>query len=214
MRSEPASGIPLIAILRGVVPERVVDVANVLYDAGIRMIEVPLNSPDPFTSIAALAACGRADWTIGAGTVLTADDVRRTKQAGGRIAVMPNCDGDVIRCGLQLDLQVLPGIATPTEAFHAIRAGAKQLKLFPASTYGPQHLQALRAVLPRDVGVFPVGGIGARNIAEWLAAGAAGLGLGSDLFRPEYDLAEIGRRAAGFVEAARGARADSRGRSS
>jgi 2-dehydro-3-deoxyphosphogalactonate aldolase len=130
MRSEQASGIPLIAILRGVVPERVVDVANVLYDAGIRIIEVPLNSPDPFASISALAACGRADWTIGAGTVLTADDVRRTKQAGGRIAVMPNCDGDVIRCSLQLDLQVLPGIATPTEAFYAIRAGSRSCRRY------------------------------------------------------------------------------------
>src|ERR1700760_2222944 len=108
------SKILLVAILRGVAPGRVVEIGCVLYDAGIRTIEVPLNSPDPFTSIAALAACGRADWTIGAGTVLTADDIRRTKQAGGRLAVMPNCDGDVIRCGLQLDLQVLPGIATPT----------------------------------------------------------------------------------------------------
>src|SRR5258708_16541371 len=169
------------------------------------MIEVPTNSPGPVTGIAAVAACGRADWTIGAGTVLTAEDVRGTKQAGGRIAVMPNCDGDVIRCGLQLDLQVLPGIATPTEAFHAIRAGAKQLKLFPASTYGPQHLQALRAVLPRDVGVFPVGGVGARNIAEWLAAGAAGLGLGSALFRPAYAPAAIARRAAGLLAAGKGA---------
>jgi 2-dehydro-3-deoxyphosphogalactonate aldolase len=204
MRSEVSSGIPLIAILRGVVPERVVDVANVLYEAGIRTIEVPLNSPDPFASIAALAACGRDDWTIGAGTVLTADDARRTKQAGGSIAVMPNCDGEVIRCSLQLDLQVLPGMATPTEAFDAIRAGAKQLKLFPASTFGPQHLQALRAVLPGNVEIFPVGGVGARNIAEWLAAGAAGFGFGSDIFRPEYDLAEIGRRAAGLVQAVRG----------
>jgi len=200
-----AAQIPLVAILRGVVPERVVEVANVLYDAGIRMIEVPLNSPDPFASIAALAACQRADWTIGAGTVLTADDVRRTQDAGGRLVVAPNCDSNVIRCALQLGLQVLPGFATPTEAFLAIQAGAKQLKLFPAASYGPQHLQAVRAVLPRDVGVFPVGGIGAPNIAEWLAAGAAGFGFGSDLFRPDYDLAEIKRRAACLVQAVRDA---------
>src|SRR3979490_2484247 len=127
MRSEPASGIPLIAILRGVVPERVVDVANVLYDAGIRMIEVPLNSPDPFASIAALAACGRSDWIIGAGTVLNVDQVRRTQQAGGRLIVSPNCDADVIRCAVELGLQAIPGFATATEAFHAIRAGAKYL---------------------------------------------------------------------------------------
>ena len=203
MKSE-ASKIPLIAILRGVVPSRVVEVGNVLYDAGIRTIEVPLNSPEPFASVAALAACGRADWTIGAGTVLSVDDVRRTQEAGGGLVVAPNCDPDVIRCALQLGLQVLPGFATATEAFAAIRAGAKQLKLFPASTYGAQHLQSLRAVLPRDVSVFPVGGIGARNIAEWLAAGAAGFGFGSDLFRPEYSLAEIGQRAAALVQAARG----------
>jgi 2-dehydro-3-deoxyphosphogalactonate aldolase len=204
MRTEAqVSEIPLVAILRGVVPERVVDVGNVLYDAGIRMIEVPLNSPDPFASIAALARCGRADWTIGAGTVLSTDDVRRTQDAGGRLVVAPNCDSDVIRCALRLGLQVMPGFATPTEAFQAMQAGAKQLKLFPAASFGPQHLQALRAVLPRDVGVFPVGGIGSRNIAEWLAAGAAGFGFGSDLFRPEYDLADIGRRAADLVRAAR-----------
>jgi 2-dehydro-3-deoxyphosphogalactonate aldolase len=205
MKSEAqASKIPLVAILRGVVPSRVVEVGNVLYDAGIRTIEVPLNSPEPFASVAALAACGRADWTIGAGTVLSVDDVRRTQEAGGGLVVAPNCDPDVIRCALQLGLQVLPGFATATEAFAAIRAGAKQLKLFPASTYGAQHLQSLRAVLPRDVSVFPVGGIGASNIAEWLAAGAAGFGFGSDLFRPEYSLAEIGQRAAALVQAAQG----------
>ena len=205
MKSEAqASKIPLVAILRGVVPSRVVEVGNVLYDAGIRTIEVPLNSPEPFASVAALAACGRADWTIGAGTVLSVDDVRRTQEAGGRLVVAPNCDPDVIRCALQLGLQVLPGFATATEAFAAIRAGAKQLKLFPASTYGAQHLQSLRAVLPRDVSVFPVGGIGASNISEWLAAGAAGFGFGSELFRPEYSLAEIRQRAAALVQAARG----------
>jgi 2-dehydro-3-deoxyphosphogalactonate aldolase len=203
------SGIPLVAVLRGVVPEQVIEVANVLYDAGIRMIEVPLNSPDPFASIAALAAYQRPDWTIGAGTVLTADDVRRTHEAGGRLVVAPNCDSNVIRSALQLDMKVLPGFATPTEAFLAIQAGARQLKLFPAASYGPGHLQALRAVLPRDVGVFPVGGIGAGNIAEWLAAGAAGFGFGSDLFRPEFDVAEIGRRAARLVQAARQARRSS-----
>jgi len=205
MKSEAqTSKIPLVAILRGVAPGRVVEVGNVLYDAGFRTIEVPLNSPEPFASIAALAACGRADWTIGAGTVLSVDDVRRTQEAGGRLVVAPNCDPDVIRCALQLGLQVLPGFATATEAFAAIGAGAKQLKLFPASTYGAQHLQSLRAVLPRAVGVFPVGGIGANNIAEWLAAGAAGFGFGSELFRPEYALAEIAQRAAALVQAARG----------
>lgn len=197
-----AERVPLVAILRGVKPDQVVGIGNVLYDAGIRMIEVPLNSPDPFASIAALAACHRADWIVGAGTVLNVDDVHRTQQTGGRLIVSPNCDADVIRCAIQLGLRVMPGFATATEAFHAIRAGAKHLKLFPAATYGTRHLQALRAVLPRDVHVYPVGGIGAPDIAGWLAAGAAGFGLGSELYRPEYSLEEIRQRAASLVQAA------------
>jgi len=193
----------LIAILRGILPERVLAVAETLYNADIRTIEVPLNSPYPFASIAALAAHGRTDWTIGAGTVLTVEDVRRTRQAGGQLIVAPNCDVEVIRAALDLGMQVLPGVATATEAFQASRAGAKQLKLFPASTYGPQHLQALRAVLPRDIGVLPVGGIGAGDVARWLAAGAAGFGFGAELFRPQFSDEEIGRRAAELVSAAR-----------
>jgi 2-dehydro-3-deoxyphosphogalactonate aldolase len=142
----------LVAILRGVLPERVVEISDVLFDAGIRAIEVPLNSPDPLTSIANLAA-HRTDWTVGAGTVLNVDDVRRTHEAGGRLIVSPNCNTEVIRAALNLGMRVMPGIATATEAFAAIGAGARQLKLFPAVTYGPRHLEALRAVLPRDVGV-------------------------------------------------------------
>jgi 2-dehydro-3-deoxyphosphogalactonate aldolase len=205
-RDASEDGMSLVAILRGVSPDQVVGIGNVLYDAGIRMIEVPLNSPDPFASIAALAACGRSDWIIGAGTVLNVDQVRRTQQAGGRLIVSPNCDADVIRCAVELGLQAIPGFATATEAFHAIRAGAKYLKLFPATTYGPRHLQALRAVLPHDVRVFPVGGIGAPDIASWLGAGAAGFGFGSELYRPEYSLAEIRQRATSLVRAARNGR--------
>jgi 2-dehydro-3-deoxyphosphogalactonate aldolase len=205
------SELPLVAILRGISPDRVLETANVLYDAGIRMIEVPLNSPEPFESIARLAAAGKTDCLIGAGTVLSVDDVHRTQQAGGGLIVAPNCDPEVIGCAVQLGLQALPGFATATEALQAIRAGARQLKLFPASTYGPSHLRALRAVLPRHVGVFPVGGIGAPDIAGWLEAGAAGFGFGSELFRPEYALEEIARRAANLVQAARAAGAAARG---
>jgi len=194
---------PLVAILRGVVPERVVGIGDVLYEAGFRMIEVPLSSPDPFASIAALAGRNRSDWVVGAGTVLSVEDVHRTQRAGGRLVVAPNCDPEVIRCAVQLGLQVMPGFATATEAFQAIQAGASDLKLFPASTYGPRHLQALRAVLPPAVRIFPVGGVGAADIAGWLAAGAAGFGLGSELFRPEYELAEIAQRAAALVRAVR-----------
>ena len=191
----------LVAILRGVEPARVVEIADVLRAAGIRIIEVPLNSPDPFASIAALVAAHGSDCLIGAGTVLDMDSVRRTHAAGGRLIVAPNCDPEVIRGAVQMGMQVMPGIATATEAFSAIRAGATQLKLFPAVTYGPRHLQALRAVLPPGVRVFPVGGVGAADITAWLEAGAAGFGFGSELFRPEYDLPEIERRARQLVKA-------------
>jgi 2-dehydro-3-deoxyphosphogalactonate aldolase len=206
MASEASRGeTALVAILRGVSPERVVDVGNALYDAGIRTIEVPLNSPDPFASIAKLAA-RRTDWTIGAGTVLSVDDVNRTHQAGGRLIVSPNCNAEVIRHALHLAMHVMPGIATATEAFTAVAAGARQLKLFPAVTYGPSHLAALRAVLPPEVDVFPVGGIGGQDIFRWLEAGAAGFGFGSELFRPDYELADIAQRANGLVKALREAR--------
>src|SRR5271163_1805481 len=128
-----------IAILRGISPLRVIEIGDMLYDAGFRTLEVPLNSPDPFASIAKLVG-RRSDWTIGAGTVLSAEDVSRTRDAGGRLVLSPNCDATVIRRALELDLQVIPGIATATEAFDAVAAGARQLKLFPASTYGPRHL--------------------------------------------------------------------------
>jgi len=207
MQIESAVGAAaLVAILRGVEPARVVGIAGALRATGIRIIEVPLNSPEPFRSIAALAAAHGSDCLIGAGTVLDLEAVRKTHAAGGRLIVAPNCDPEVIRGALQMGMQVMPGIATATEAFSAIRAGATQLKLFPAVTYGPRHLQALRAVLPPGVRVFPVGGVGAEQIPAWLAAGAAGFGFGSELFRPEYDLPEIERRARQLVQALQTAR--------
>jgi 2-dehydro-3-deoxyphosphogalactonate aldolase len=135
--------------------------------------------------------------------------VRRTHEAGGRLIVSPNCNADVIRAALKFGMRVMPGVATATEAFAAIDAGARQLKLFPAVTYGPRHLEALRAVLPRDVGVYPVGGVAPQDIARWLAAGAAGFGFGSELFRPGYSIADIGRRAKDLVRILREARAQS-----
>lgn len=196
----------LVAILRGITPARIVEIGDILYDAGIRAIEVPLNSPEPFTSIAGLAA-HHSDWTVGAGTVLNTDDVRRTHEAGGRLIVSPNCNPEVIHAALQFGMRAMPGIATATEAFAAIAAGARQLKLFPAVTYGPGHLRALRAVLPRDVGVYPVGGVAAQDIAGWLSAGASGFGFGSELFRPDYSAADIDRRARDLVRALREASA-------
>ena len=164
----------LVAILRGVTAERVIEVAQVLFAAGFRSIEVPLNSPDPFASIAALSSGMHPDCLVGAGTVLDAADVRRTQAAGGRLVVAPNFDAAVISEAVRLSMRVLPGIATATEAFGAIRAGATQLKLFPAASYGPRHLQALRTVLPKAIGILPVGGVAADQILDWLKAGAAG----------------------------------------
>lgn len=196
---------PLTAILRGLTPAQAVPVGGELHAAGFRIMEVPLNSPDPFASIAALAARFGADCLIGAGTVLDVQAVRDAHAAGGRLMVSPNCDAAVIREALRLQMQVMPGIATPTEAFTAIQAGARVLKLFPAATYGPRHLTALRSVLPKDVRLIPVGGVGAQDVPEWVKAGAAGFGFGSELYKPEYDLAEIGRRAQNLVQAARAA---------
>ena len=200
-----AESAALVAILRGLEPVRAIETGRVLHAGGIRVIEVPLNSPDPFASISALAS-SLGDCLIGAGTVLDKDAVNRTHAAGGRLVVAPNCDPEVIRTALDLGMEVMPGIATPTEAFAAIRAGATKLKLFPASAYGPKFLQALRAVLPKGVRMYPVGGVGAADIPTWLAAGADGFGFGSELFRPDYDLQEIGQRATRMVQAWQSAR--------
>jgi 2-dehydro-3-deoxyphosphogalactonate aldolase len=201
-----ATDLPVVAILRGVQPARVIEIADVLFRAGIRFIEVPLNSPDPFTSIGKLVAARGSDCLIGSGTVLNVEAVSSTHAAGGRLIVAPNCDPEVIREGLRLGMTVLPGVATPTEAFTAIRAGATHLKLFPAATYGPSHLRALRAVLPAEVSVWPVGGVGVVDIPGWLAAGASGFGFGSELFRPEYSSSDIEQRAQQLTYALRAAR--------
>jgi len=146
---------PLVAILRGIRPEECIGIGTALVGAGFTIIEVPLNSPEPFRSIELLARAHGSDCLIGAGTVLHANEVDSTHQAGGRLVVAPNCDVAVIERALQFGMQVMPGIGTATEAFTAIHAGATQLKLFPAVTYGPQHLRAMKAVLPRAVQVFP-----------------------------------------------------------
>lgn len=184
----------MVAILRGLTPERAPETGAALVAAGFRTMEVPLNSPEPFVTIEKLAG-QHPDCLVGAGTVLTAAEVDRVHGAGGRLVVSPNCDGHVIRRALELGLRVLPGIATATEAFTALREGASELKLFPAATYGPGHLRALKSVLPKHVKVYPVGGIGSQDIAEWLVSGADGFGFGGELFKPAYTLAELTRRA-------------------
>jgi len=195
--------IELVAILRGLTPARAPEVGAALTGAGFRTIEVPLNSPDPFDTIELLAQAYGASCLIGAGTVLTPAEVDRVHAAGGRLVVAPNCDGDVIRRARELNLRVLPGIATATEAFAALRHGATELKLFPASSYGAKHLQALKSVLPRHVKIYPVGGVGSQDIPSWLASGADGFGFGGELFKPAYTLAELTKRAQDLVQALR-----------
>jgi 2-dehydro-3-deoxyphosphogalactonate aldolase len=198
--------VEMVAILRGLTTQRAPEVGAALVAAGFRTIEVPLNSPDPFRTIEVLVR-QHPDCLVGAGTVLTTADVERVLGAGGKLVVAPNCDPVVIHRALESGMRVLPGIATATEAFIAINAGATELKLFPAATYGPRHLKALKSVLPKHVRVFPVGGIGSQDIAGWLASGADGFGFGSELFAPAYTLPEIEKRAQALNEALRAATA-------
>ncbi|MEO1642214.1 MAG: 2-dehydro-3-deoxy-6-phosphogalactonate aldolase [Pseudomonadota bacterium] len=175
---------PIVAILRGLRPEEAVEIGEALFEAGIRLMEVPLNSPRPLESISKMATAFAGRAIIGAGTVLTAHEVDAVADAGGEIIVSPNADPAVISQSLQRGPIPMPGVFTATEAFVALKAGATTLKLFPADTGGPSHLKALKAVLPRDVGVLAVGGVGAENFIDWMAAGAAGVGCGSTLFKP------------------------------
>ena len=192
---------PLIAILRGVRPVEVENIADVLIDAGFTLIEVPLNSPDPLDSIARLARrCdGRA--VVGAGTVLRVEDVAAVRAAGGTMIISPNANLDVIRASADAGLVSLPGIATPSEAFAALDAGATALKLFPAEASSPSALKAMRAVLPRAARVLPVGGIAPDTMTPWLKVGAAGFGLGSALYSIGLSAADVGANARAFVAA-------------
>jgi 2-dehydro-3-deoxyphosphogalactonate aldolase len=194
---------PLIAILRGVKPGEVVAVGEALFDAGLRLIEVPLNSPDPLESIARLAQAFANRAVIGAGTVLRPAEVTAIRTAGGTLIVSPNTNVEVIAATAKAGLVSLPGCATASEAFAALDAGATALKLFPAEGANPAVLKALRAVLPRGVRLLPVGGITPGNMAPWREAGAAGFGIGSALYSPGVGLDEIARRARTFVEALR-----------
>ena len=197
---------PVIAILRGITPSEAPAIGAALIDAGVRMIEVPLNSPDPFASIAALQAQLGADALIGAGTVLDVPSVDRLVETGARLLVAPNTDARVIARGVALGLEVMPGFFTPSEALAAIAAGARCLKLFPALSAGPSFLKALREVLPAGTGIWAVGGVDGENMGEWLDAGAQGVALGSALYRPGRSAAEVAAGAAEVVAAWKDAR--------
>jgi 2-dehydro-3-deoxyphosphogalactonate aldolase len=191
----------IIAILRGVTPQEAVAVGQVLYDAGVRIVEVPLNSPDPFTSIAALAKAFGPRMVVGAGTVLSVQDVNMLKDHGGQISVSPDSNSDVIARARAFGMEPLPGVFTPTEAFSAIRAGAKHLKLFPAEAASPATVKAWKAVLPKHVQIHAVGGVTYSNMSEWLACGVTGFGIGSSLYKPGKTLTEISASAAELVSA-------------
>lgn len=193
--------LPLVAILRGLTPDESVEIGRVLVDAGFRMLEVPLNSPQPFDSIRRMSEALGDEYLVGAGTVLDPANVKKVADAGGRLIVMPHADVAVIRAAKDAGLYCVPGVATPTEAFAALAAGADALKLFPAEQASPAVLKAWRAVLPKDLAVLPVGGIAPDNMGPWLAAGAGGFGIGSSLYAPGRPASDVATRARAFADA-------------
>lgn len=198
--------LPLIAVLRGITPSEIDAVAAALVAEGFRILEVPLNSPQPFDSIRMLAQRHGETCLVGAGTVLSVDDVTRVHAAGGRLIVMPHADVAIVREAKRQGLVCLPGAATLTEAFAAIAAGADGIKMFPAEALPPAALKAWRAVLPSGTLVFPVGGIRPDNMAPYVEAGASGFGTGSNLYRPGTAAAEAGAQAARYAQGWRSAR--------
>lgn len=196
--------LPLIAILRGIRPEEALDHAQALLDAGFDAIEIPLNSPDWALSVRRVAEAFGDRALVGGGTVLRNEDADALADAGGRLVVTPNTRPSLIAHAVQRGLRVAAGFATASEAFDALDAGAQALKLFPATTYGPGHVKALRAVLP-PVPLFAVGGITPENLGDYLRAGCVGAGLGSDLYRPGQDAARTAAQARAFVAAYHGA---------
>lgn len=190
----------LVAIIRGVTPGEVEAVAEAIIQAGIRIVEVPLNSPNPLDSIERLARRFGGEALIGAGTVLDPADVGRVRDVGGRLVVSPNTYAPVIEAAAAADMVSMPGYFTPSEAFEAIRAGAHGLKLFPAEAASPAMVRAQRAVLPKDIPLLVVGGVRADGMKPWLEAGADGFGLGSGVYKPGQSAVETGKKARSYVE--------------
>lgn len=197
-----ASGaLPVVAILRGVQPDEAIAVGTALVSAGITLIEVPLNSPRPFESIARLVEALGSRATIGAGTVLDTAEVAELARIGAKLVVSPNCEAAIIAASIAAGMSPLPGVMTPNEAFTAIKAGAMRLKLFPAGSVSPAHCRALREVLPSDVGVWAVGGIDAGNLGSWFDADCEGIGLGGSLYRPGDTPDEVRTKAEKIIAA-------------
>ncbi|CAD7023745.1 2-dehydro-3-deoxy-6-phosphogalactonate aldolase [Pseudorhizobium halotolerans] len=197
----PDMAYPLVAILRGLKPAEAEAVVGKLIEAGFTAIEIPLNSPEPFRSIEIAARLAPADCLIGAGTVLTVEDVGRLDGAGGRLMVSPNVEPDVIRAAAARGMVTLPGVFTPTEALAAARAGATGLKFFPANVLGPAGITAIRAVLPKDLLVAAVGGVSEKNFRDYMDAGITAFGLGSSLYTPGMSAAEVLERAQATIAA-------------
>jgi 2-dehydro-3-deoxyphosphogalactonate aldolase len=197
---------PVVAIIRGITPDHVIEIGHAIYEAGIGIIEVPLNSPEPFESIKRLSIDLGEDCIIGCGTLLNEEDAKRVAKVGGQIAVTPNTRPSVIQKCIELGMTPMPGWATPTEAFAAYRAGARYLKLFPASSFGSEHIKAVKAVLPSDAKILAVGGAGAHNAAEWLAAGVDGFGIGSDIYKAGRSAEDVHQRCKDIVDAINSAR--------
>lgn len=191
----------LIAILRGISPSESLGIGEALVAAGIDRIEVPLNSPDPYTSINLLAGALRNRALVGAGTVLSAEQVRLVAQAGGRLIVSPDCNPEVIEATKSARMASYPGVLTPTEAFTALRCGADGLKFFPSMVVGIDGLSAMLAVLPSGTQTYAVGGVDQTNFAQWVQAGISGFGIGSALYKPGFSVSEVASRAQAIVEA-------------
>ncbi|MCA6115663.1 2-dehydro-3-deoxy-6-phosphogalactonate aldolase [Bradyrhizobium sp. WSM 1738] len=197
----PAMNRPLVAILRGVRPEETEGIVTALLDSGMTAIEIPLNSPDPFRSIEIAVKLAPAGTLIGAGTVLTLDDVARLHDVGGRLMVSPNVDSEIIASARTRGMVTMPGVFTPTEALLAAKAGASSLKFFPASVLGAAGITAIRAVLPADLMIAAVGGVSDTNFADYTKAGIVAFGLGSSLYKPGMTAAQVADRAKATIEA-------------
>ncbi len=197
------SDMPVVAIIRGVTPDEVVEIGTSIAEAGVTVIEVPLNSPQPFDSIERLATALGERCVIGCGTLLNEEDAQRVANAGGQIAVTPNTNTQVIKRCIELGMTPMPGWATPSEAFAAYHAGARYLKLFPAGTYGAGHIKAVKAVLPADAQILAVGGVSAAVTQEWMAAGAAGFGIGSEIYKPGMSAQLVSQSTKKVVDAIR-----------